>query len=291
MPTFPDFPGHRFMYDQDGTIVQTSPMGATSPLTVIDGMLINDESPATLVSWFVVANSYKEIVFAFPEARDLTGIFVVAPSTSITGPTLYYSTDTTDGSNGTWVSYGNITKETAIGSAFRSSIQALTGLLGIKGIRLRFSHGNVTAGASVGATAIHLYGDISTLANPDRLEFWESVQDVKLGPMGLDFGDLKAGETGIKTFRLKNLSTTKTAYTILVVKNNTPNTASGVNDLMLNGLQFSLNNGPWENSVTVGSIPPNNYSVPIRIRRVVGASEPAQPSVIRVAAIPTSFAA
>lgn len=287
MPTFPDVPGHRFMYDQDGTIVSVSPANAQTPLTVIDGALINDE----LIDDYAYATNnaeYREITFAFPEARDLTGYFCAGQYNLFNSIALWYSIDTTDGSDGTWVSYGTLTGGHSLNiyNSIRTGIASISGVSGVRGVRFRF---NASTGGTRLVGILHLYGNISSALNTDRLEFWEPAANSMLNKMGLDFGDIPGGTSSVKQFRLKNLSTTKTATTIVVTRDN--NAGGPTNDAMVTGTQFSLDGTTYNNTVTIGSIPPGGYSVIIYARRIVPVSEAVFPRILRVKATPTTFAA
>ena len=291
MPTFPDYPGHRFMYDQDGTIVSVSPTSLATPLTVIDSSLLNDEDNSDAYSFGAINTSqWREVVWAFPEPRDLTGLFVAFSSSNTSGysANMSYSTNTTDGSDGTWTSYGSVLgglfNTGSIHNIFRSSILPITGLSSILGIKIRITSG---ANGSWGIYAAHLYGDISVTTNANRLEFWDSVINQKLNKMGLDFADVVAGTSVTKQFRLKNLSTTKTAHGVVISRDN--DISAAVNDSMISGLQFSLDDITWATTATIGSIPPENYSVPIFVKRTVASNESAAARVARIKAIPTTF--
>lgn len=284
--TYPDYPGHRFMYDVDGTIVQASPVSAVAPLSVQDALSINDED-GDGITW---AGNYvfREITFAFPEVRNVTGLNVFHNGIVSWIITMWYSTDTTDGSDGTWTSYGNVpVQSTNFNPQPRQNIGTLAGITNVKGLKFRFApQGNITAMVQ----AIHLYGDIPITANTDRVEFWDSVQDQKLDKMGLDFGDIVAGTSVTKQFRIKNLSTTKTANGVDIVRDN--NGGPTVNDAMAAALQFSIDGGTtWSNSVSIASIAPGGYSAVIRARRTVAANELANMRFARVRAIPTSMVA
>ena len=284
--TYPDVPGHRFMYDQDGSLLQATSVNTTSvtPYTPVDATLINDEDSEGL-QYGSATGHYREFVVSFPEPRDISGSFIQLNNSGGSGATSgWYSLDTTDGTDGSWTPF---TLEHISGSllpAMRTSIQNLA-LTGVRGIRLRV---NKTSTGSAFVAVWHLYGSISVLSNPERLEFWQPTADSMLDKAGLDFGDMPIGSVKTKTFRIKNLSTTKTANSTVVSANNL---AGGDNTAMVTGMEFSLDGGSWSPSVTLPSLAPGAISAVVSARRTVGLAEAVTAHVARVTAVPTTFIA
>lgn len=284
--TFPDVPGHRFMYDQDGSVFLTSPVSATSPLTVADPMLLNDEDLSDNIGSGTGNGGYREFVLAFPEARDITGMFVsyLNAASSIQ---YSYSLDTTDGSDGTWTALAVIGGTgNAVNPQMRTAIQPLS-LSGVKGIKIRGT--SVGSSNSLFLQVWHVYGSVPITGSPERIEFWQPAADSILDKAGLDFGDMALGSTKTKTFRVKNLSTTKTATGVVISANNL--SGGTANDAMITGLEFSLDGTTWETSVTIPSIAPEAISGVVTIRRTVLLSENVIPRVARIMAVPSVFAA
>lgn len=290
MPTFPDPPGTRFMYDADGTLFLTTPDNATTPLTSENALLANDEDQTDVLNggFYNTTGRYREYLWVFPELRDLTGIYLHGGTGAWASINMSYSADTTDGSDGTWTSYGSVlggfTTSANPLNTFRSAIMAIAGVSNIKGIKIRFTASNSNGQIS----GIHLYGNISPAQNIERVEFWEPVTNAILNKMGLDFGDIPQGATVVKQFRIKNLSTTKTATNTVLTREN--NSGGSQNDALVTGLQFSLDGTTYATTVTVPSIAPGAISAVLYARRVVGPAEVSAARVARVKAIPTTFA-
>lgn len=281
--TLPDVPGHRFMYDRDGSLVLASNNGSGGlPLLPIDATILNDEDD----DGHDMGNSSRDFVIVFPEPRDITGLFLRVSS----GPTniqsnggTAYSQNTTDGTDGTWTPFAP-TVHNSLFPQSRTAIQSLS-LSQVKGIRFRTQYAVNPLG---NIQNIHLFGSIAATANPDRVEFWHPTADSILDKAALDFGDMPLGSTKTKTLRIKNLSSSKTATGTVVNANNTGSVAA--NDAMVAGLEFSLDGGPWSASVTVPTLAPGAISPVISVRRTVGPTEAVTNRWARFYATPTSFA-
>lgn len=282
--TFPDVPGHRFMYDQDGTIVLSSPSTASSPLTVIDPLILNDEDDSDQIVIGGGSGGWKEFTWAFPEPRSITGFFAKY-SASLSG-TLSYSTDTTDGTDGTWQSYGSVSAgmATSYNPYYRTSIIPLS-ISDVRGVRIRFTQ---TSNQTYYIQSVHLYGTIPTAESTDRLEFWQPSANSVLDKAGLDFGDVPLGSVTTKQFRVKNLSSSLTATSVVVSANNL---AGGTqNDAMVSALEFSTDGSTWGPSATIDEIAPEAISSVVSVRRTVGLAEDISPRFARIMATPGEYA-
>jgi hypothetical protein len=284
--TFPDVPGHRFMYDQDGSIFLNSPVSATSPLTVADPLVINDEDMADTIGNPSGNGGYRDFYVIFPEARSLSGMFVSWQNSA----TLQYSysLDTTDGTDGSWTAFASLTGfSSSLNPSMRTGIQPLSHA-NVTGVRIRLT--SVGSSNTTYLQVWHIYGTIPITANPERLEFWQPTADSILDKAGLDFGDMPLGSVKTKQLRVKNLSSTKTATSVVVSANNL--SGGTANDAMVSGLQFSLDDGAtWGTTVTIPTIAPGGISGVVSVRRTLLLSEAVTPRVARVMAIPSAYAA
>lgn len=278
---YADVPGHRFAYDTDGSSCMMSSNGA--PYAAIDAALLNDESSDALTIFGYREQGDKTIVIGFPEPRDLAGFFVWGTVTGISTHQYSTSTDTTDGSNGTWSTVANFSPQTAIYPQSRNAITTAVAT-GIRGIRFRFATGGDFQNFSLGA--LHLYGLTAPSSSPERLEFWHPTLDQQADKATFDFGDIAQGQISTKQFRIKNLSTTKTAGTVAISANN----AAGGETLLANGLTFSSDGTSFAATLNIASIAPNGVTPVLYARRTVGATDPASIRFARVTASPGTFA-
>lgn len=289
---YPDVPGHRFPYDVDGTIVSLDPLGGGA-FAVVDAAIINDESTADAIQLFPYESrttATRKLAFAFPEPRTVNGIYVLYNGGMVnTGASrVDYSTDTTDGSDGTWTVGPTVPAafQTRLIPEARTAILALAGMANVTGIRL-VAVGNGAAYTTGDFYSVHLYGSINPAANPERLEFWDPTIDQLADKAALDFGNVPQGSIVDKTFRLKNLSATKTASSIVVSANN----AADPSAVMVEGLTFSLAGGAFAASLNIGNLLPGATSGLITARRIVPADQVATARWARVTAIPATFVA
>lgn len=278
---YADVPGHRFAYDTDGSVSLMSSNG--SPYTAIDASVLNDEATDALTVFSYREQGNKTIAFGFPEPRDLAGFFVWATVTGISTYRYSTSTDTTDGSNGTWSTEASFSPQTAVYPQSRNAITTAAAA-GITGIRFRFATGGDYQQLSLGA--IHLYGLTAPNLSTDRLEFWDPTLDQQIDKAAFDFGDIAQGEVATKQFRIKNLSATKTADTVTISANN----SAGGETLLASGLTFSSDGTSFAASLNIASIAPGATTPVLYVRRTVGATDPASIRFARVVASPGSFA-
>lgn len=278
---YADVPGHRFSYDTDGSVALMSSNG--SPYTPIDAAILNDEATDGVAVFAYREQGNKTIAFGFPEPRDLAGFFVWATVTGVSTYRYSTSTDTTDGSNGTWSTEANVSPQTAVYPQSRNAISAATAT-GITGIRFRFATGGDYQQLTIGG--IHLYGYTAPNLSTDRLEFWDSSLDQQIDKAAFDFGDVAQGEVVTKQFRIKNLSATMTASTVTVSANN----GAGGETLLANGLTFSSDGTSFATSLNIASIAPGATTPVLYIRRTVGATDPSSIRFARVVASPGTYA-
>lgn len=296
MPTYPDPPGSRFMYDQDGSLVLASPGQGSSatPYNVMSGVLTNDEETDGYDMGSQSNSSGSrthQFCIVFPEQRAVTGLFTAMTRTGTTGTTATYSfsTDTTDGVDGTWSAPAAVVALANPSRAqVRNSIQTVN-LADVKAIRFNMTFVYTASGTVSGIVSmLHVYGSVPVTANTDRLEFWEPVANSQLNKLGFDFGDLPQGEAAVRTFRLKNLSATKTANAVILTADNA--TGGTENDAMVNGTKFSLDGVTYTTSATVNAIAPGALTPVLYAKRTVLAADAAIPRWARIKATPTTFA-
>lgn len=306
---FADVPGHRFAYDVDGTVVRSrGQAGAWQTLTAADLSITNDESEADWLAWCTgstwvgssgvylntaddrtAGTSYLTLVF--PQLRNLTGYFVRA---EVLAGNQYYlpnqlavSSDTTDGTDGSWTQLLNpwIYSSSLIVPRFRDAIQPVTGGDNIKAVRFAVNK----AGAAVDGNdrtrlfALHLYGTL--VGSNNGIRFWNATLDQEMDKSNFDYGDIAQSTMVTRTFRLKNTSS-QTANTV-VVSAESPDT--GTIAALAAGMTFSTDNSSYATTATVTSIAPGAISPVLYARRTVGAAETASARAARIKAVPGSW--
>lgn len=115
------------------------------------------------------------------------------------------------------------------------------------------------------AIKLHLYGEPDTEALADRLDFWQTAQDLRTPAGWMDWGDTPQGSTATKSFRIKNLSTSKTASAITLSALAGLSTTFPTPESML---LFSLDGGAsWSSSVVIPALTSGAVSTEIKVRR------------------------
>lgn len=243
--SYPDAPWRRMAWDEDGTIfwhaTTLTPYftGTVMPgfeRTVVEKGYANNEE--TLAN-----NGFSDIeginngggggslnhayYIIFPELRDVYGVAywaIAGNSGSFMVPTDFeYSTNTTNGIDGDWVSiYPTYPIQSVVYALYswdhwyRIGIVTdaplpVSGVRGLRWIQL-IPSGLIAQGYW---NHIHIYGDKSTGATPDRLLFIDNDTGLEFtGP--LDWGDVPRGTTLTHQIKVKNNSATLTANTIVL---------------------------------------------------------------------------
>lgn len=222
---YPDAPAPRLAYDIDGTVVGKIVGGVITLATASNLSNIQDESD---IYWggtqfstdqpIAAQGNTASLFFIFPYLTDVTGICIIQPGTgNLAGVnmTVETSVDTTTGQDGTWTNRGTIqSPNVSVNPNYRSSISAIAGATAVRAIRITVT---VATAKTFNPSCVHLYGKPAAASN--RLEFWHPTLDQSLfqTPAYFDFGDVPRGSAAIvKSYRLKNRSTTLTATGITV---------------------------------------------------------------------------
>ncbi len=255
-----DAPATRLAYDRDGSVAVTiTAAGAITALGSTDIRALNDEDEGA-----PAFPSQARLAIVFSEPWDLTSIFVALSGGT---PSIETSKDTTTGVDGTWttqVASGpsylrDVRPQYRIASNLTAMISGTTSQ-GIRGIRLSFG-----ANTTVSIKALHVYGELSSTATTDRLDFRQVGSDVQVVSTHFDWGNVPRASSADKTFRVKNLSSTKTAHGVQVYPEAlTPGVPSVPGMLMLStdGITFT-------SSITLGDMAPGDISGTLYVRRVV----------------------
>lgn len=200
---YPDVTARRMAWDRDGSVLLVN--------TVVQSEAtrqgLNNEATGS-----VAGIGDATVVVFFPELRDLYGYHIVSnPDETTSWAT---SPDTTTGLDGTWDGQGSWTGDASPNKErMRTFIQSVN-RTGIKAVRFTSTR---QGGSEPSWYSLHLYGDIASGENPDRLRLWHPTSDAELSPAYLDWGDIIRGGAAVdRTFRVKNNSASLTAETIVI---------------------------------------------------------------------------
>jgi hypothetical protein len=273
--------GTRMAYDRDGSTVTLSE--ASTLFTTLSGaqkIALNDEAITSPVVEPDHAVGQHNISVFFPESRTVTGYYLGA--TGFTFSAAYYSTNTTNGVDGTWTSSA-VTGTTNDGTtnAYRSHYATLTTPVSCKGYRI-----TSTGGTARTHYSLHLYGLTTAAAGVHRLAFWHPYLDIPLPPWYMDIDDIGVNTTKTRSFRLKNISTSLTANTITVASEDLT-TGSGVSGQMT-FTKASLG-GVYSSSVSITSIASGALSEVLTVKRVTTSIQPLGLQAPRINTTITSF--
>lgn len=294
---------------------------ALAALNSQDSALVDEKASSSERYWVSNAESVN-LTLLFPEPLRLYGLYRSAWSESMVSlPEVQTSSNSTNGVDGDWTTIVPIVTNVlyAGGSSTGLYVTARSAVLGNSqgyGLGARPYYRNERAGDTLfgwealgGGVAtrnvravrisrrqtyspgafgrgtgvnLHLYGEPDTLASNDRLSLWRPAVNLPLAAGALDWGDTPQGSSAEKTFRVKNLSATRTAEDVLVdALPGAPTGAPPVDGMIL----FSLDDGEtWEPTVTIVSLSPGATSGVIRMRRVVPTNAELGPYSPRVAA-------
>src|SRR3990172_1962642 len=222
--SYPDAPSRRLAWDVDGTvawgrILTLSP----TELTLTIKQELNDEDGITPGSLGLV-QGLGQWAWIFPELRDIVGMYLNYQQSS-PSRLVEYSTDSTDGINGTFVTaiadLPGAYNSASLGigadvyATYRTKVHTFASMLSsIRVLRLTTTY-DKSGADDAQPYAIHLYGVISAAQTPDRLLFIDQVTGLEF-TKPLDWGDIPRGVTIDHEIKIKNNSSTLTANTNLL---------------------------------------------------------------------------
>lgn len=270
-------PAMRQAYDRDGSVgMSVTSAGVLSPIPAAGLQAMNGESEAA----YTLPVASRSLAIVFPIPLDLRAVFLALGNT--VSVRIETSRDTTTGIDGTWsTQFEGATYNRTVVPNYRQASQlntfpAVSANLGVRGIRLTDTSGaaNVTS-----VRAIHIYGDPSSTATPDRVVAWHPTLNEPVSPSYFDWGDVARSSSADRKFRIKNLSPTLTAEDIDVyVEALTPGVPSvaGMHTLSdNNGASFfpglvlpDLSPGAISDVLTLRRVIPSNAQVSVWSARV-----------------------
>lgn len=268
--TYPNIGSHRIAFDIDGSAVgyrfrewNTSAdilfaQGLASWITSTDLGKLNGETRQK--NWGDWSNGSPSFAFwfFFPEAREITHmgcLFGDAMTPSLTEFKLQGSNDSTNGMDGTWED-AIINFATSRNADYWRTPMAVSFSGPKKFLRVAFTKGTGTNVIDVTLWALHFYGSKASGQTPDDIAFCDS-SNVILTALK-DYGDTPEGTTEITSFKVKNISSTKTANGVNIQLNHTDY-----------GISFS-ESGPWVSYLDISTISPESVSAPIYVKRSLG---------------------
>ncbi|HET7630301.1 MAG TPA: hypothetical protein VFK03_02915 [Candidatus Saccharimonadales bacterium] len=271
---YPDIPGTRFALDQDGTVMKWRDYTTSSSWTDVSGSLseVQKVNTAAYADISVVGWELAQVSIAFPESRSISGLYIHFGYTDTRDSAASFvwesSTDTIDGTDGTWVAFTptftNMGQHNNLNNSskpyYRSDIATLS-LNNVKGLRVRWK-GNSGYNGTARICVLHLYG---TRSGTNRVAFWDPSADQALAPAYLDFGDITQGSSITRQFRIKNQST-QTANGVVVSVSDLLNEFGG-------NVQVSTDNSSYSSSINIGNLATGAISSLLYIKRTVPAGE------------------
>ena len=219
---YPLVPSRRMAWDTDGTVamwqsineVGASPISSLLPadmneLTLTQKQDLNDEDLTTRLD--AVGSPFDRqirIILLFPEDREIDGYY--ANVTAYDDAALYYSTNTTNGVDGTWTAFTAPVVSTSLDpDDYRENIKS-EAINGVRGIRFASNENN-----AYGVRSLHIYGTISPGETPHKLVYLDPTDSDNEFTDAYDYGDIERDATDYEfTFKVKNDSGSKTATTI-----------------------------------------------------------------------------
>ena len=268
----PNVPGVRIPYHRDGSLVKYvttsgsatyTPSGSwtTTSASVVTEMNDGD----TVCSHLYTATSTNGGMYAivFPQTVTITGCNFITTGTNKGITHLLWSTDTVDGTDGTW-NTESIDNSFSSGGTHTPIVMrtiTATNLVGVKGVRVAgYQAIGSTQTANIEA---QLYGQWT----PATLAAWHPTLDQQINGHELDFGDVILGNAYNKQFRIKNGNS-------LIANNVVISCTSGTAEF-ISGLTFSLDGTNFSSSVTIPSIAAGAISGTVYVRRTVSAGQSA----------------
>lgn len=263
---YPDVPAPRMAYDRDGSkgfVLRGN--GTVYELTTAHLASMNNDigSPG-----FDQRNNGGEgfIGLIFPQLRNIRGLFMACGDGADSFGASQWSTNTTNGADGTWTNFTFSRLTGASSISIRQNITAVN-LDGVKGIRhQRSNFGSFSSRYYV--EAYNIYGALASPGTFDQLRMWHPTLDEPLDDATsadgafLDWGDVVRGTSGDRIFRIKNQSTTLTANSVTVSTEVITNTSP----LLESQFTYSYG-GSFAPSVNIGNLTPGAVSQPITVRR------------------------
>lgn len=257
---YPAISSRRMPYDVDGTVAgwnktNSAANGITDWVTNPQIVNLNNEDYNTTALGYSASQFNAVCWFFFSEEREIEQI-ALALYSATTLFNIQGSNDTSNGVDGTWetasMPSGNPSATNFDG--WRTNVKPVSFSTSYKTIRITCRD---TSSGSVGRGIrfLHIYGRKAAGETSDDILMCDTNGN-ELTAL-LDWGDRPEGTTLIKSFKVKNASTTKIANNV---------------NLQLNHADFlmSLDQVNWAATIDIASIPANNLSAEIFVKNTLG---------------------
>lgn len=264
---YPDVPSWRMAWDRDGSQFFTLDRGTNAMVeqTEATRRAWNNEVGSPVTASTFTSSTSLAWVLIFPEHRDIDAYYAQCGLTS-PSITLQVSTDSTNGTDGTWTTLTSVVDNGPVIPGYRSKIQSGTAL-GIKAVKWWYSYPfrGASSGSETKNAVMHLFGEKVPAENLDRLEIWHPTLDQKIVPEHFDFGDSPRSSSATKTFRVKNISPLMTAQQVRVAME----IFTDSNPSLLGQMSISADGSAWLPQVNIGDLGPGQISGVLSLRREI----------------------
>lgn len=284
--SYPDAPGRRMAWDADGSIAFWCRQDQEGSYELDQAKMTeaNDEDQFTF-GWPVnsTQNIWRQAHWAgviFPELRDVFGYFCTQSVATGTSLAAEYSTDTTNGFDGTWAattSWNGDGTTAPVRPYYRTEIVTVS-LSAVRAVRFYSAETGASFDDAHHWNAMHLYGEISSGYTPDRLLYINNTTGLEYtGP--IDWGDIPRGAVYDEEWYIKNNSSTLAAVNTTISRESlylnshlfyTFSTGVGFADTL--GPVASITAGsrwPPSNALTIRNDPPSTASLGLHAARIV----------------------
>ncbi len=203
------------------------------------------------------------IILMFEEAKDIDGGFAWMTVDAERTHWIAYSTNTTQGLDGTWTTLGITTTHGSPGEfaappgdGYRDLISSVA----VSGVRSLMIYGG--ADDVIEWWTYHFYGVPDAGETPDRLLFLDPDDSDNEFTKPLDYGDIERGETFDDTFKVRNNSSSLSANTVQLTGQDLFGGAGG-------WLTYS-DGGSFQATLSIGNLASSTtYGSTITVRNIV----------------------
>lgn len=209
---YPDDPYYRIPYDDDGAVLFHHD-NSSSDVTLMPATTLNSEDLSGVSIRGRGGTSWFGIIFGEPYDIDTFLIVYYMSQGSGTSTIIKYSYDTTNGIDGNWTEIlfeGNLMVPASDTSIYRNLQRRPLWVEGVISVKWEFRTSGVGGTGSGGLRNLHLFGKPSKTGG-EFLRFWHPTLDEEVGPAYFDWGDVYVGGPRLRSFRIKNMSSTHTA--------------------------------------------------------------------------------
>lgn len=280
---YPDVPTRRIPYDRDGSAgfyAQNSSTAVALSAGQMQNLNVEAGVSALLTSSFSSGANTGFVGFIFPQNMDIVAYYIQYLDMVVYD--YQTSTNTTNGTDGTWTSIGPFVAGPNNVDDYRDSIQVLgSPLTNIKAIRFR------TGGSLSSASrfyTVHLYGT-PTVTSTFGLSIWHPTLNQEVTGAYFDWGDVAQSSTGTRQFRVKNQHPSLTAQGISVsMEALTPGSPS-----IVAAHTFSTDNVTYTSSIAPADLAAGAISPILYIKRTLPSNAPLSVWAGRIVAAASAF--